>query len=253
MADIKQQFFERFLRELFQRRGEGFVLKGGAAMQALFEPHRLTKDIDLDFANPKRSADSLHNSIARALQVAARVTRVNDYSVKTPGRAEQSPRWKINFTDRLGQRHHLEVEVSRAQERATPSAPIQVRYAPRAAVGMAPFWVDLYDKPALIASKLTALLGRKVPAPRDIYDLEKLCADAGPVDDELIQWALHRAGVGDVDPLVLLRDRLNELGWAAFQSQLLDALPSDEAERMNEAEWQAMKDRVSAYLEGLLQ
>ena len=252
MADIKQQFFERFLRELFRRRGEGFVLKGGAAMQALFEPHRLTKDIDLDFTNPKRSAESLHNSIARALQVAARATRVNDYSVKTPGKAEQSPRWKINFTDHLGERHHLEVEVSRAQERATPSASMQVRYAPRAAVGMAPFWVDLYDKPALIASKLAALLGRSVPAPRDVYDLEKLCHDAEPIDDALIRWALDRAGLGDADPVVLLRDRLDALGWAAFQSELLDALPADEAARMDEAEWRLMKARVSEYLEGLL-
>lgn len=253
MHDFKQQFFERFLRELFHRRGEGFVLKGGAAMQALFDPHRLTKDIDLDFTNPKRTADSLHNSIERALTSASRATGVRNMAVSRPGKGEHSPRWKVNFNDPDGNEHHVEIEVSRAAERAAPSAPVQVRYAPRAAKGTAPFWVDVYDKPALIATKLAALLGRQTPAPRDVYDLEKLCAGADLLSPELVEWALQRAHVADGDAPALLRDRLDAMGWAQFQSELLDALPVDEAERMSADEWDGMKQRVADYLLQVLQ
>lgn len=253
MADITRQFFEQFLRELFRRRGQGFVLKGGTAMQALFDPHRLTKDVDLDFTNPRRSAESLHNSISRALNIAARSTRVGDIAVHRPGMAEKSPRWKVNFTDPSGQAHHLEVEVSRASERTAPSAPVQVRYQPRAAVGMAPFWVDIYDRPALIASKLAALLGRAMPAPRDVYDLEKLCAPGERIASDLVEWALRSARVRPVDAVQLLHDRLAAMGWEQFQSELLDALPPEEAEWMDAGQWDAMKARVVACVEGLLQ
>ncbi len=252
MTDIKQKFFERFLRELFHRRGEGFVLKGGAAMQARFDPHRMTKDVDLDFTNPKRTADSLHNSIERAIASAARSTAVHDLQLTRPGKGELTPRWKINFTDDSGERHHLEVEVSRAAARAAPTIPVQLRYTPRAAIGTSPFWVDTYDTPALIATKLAALLGRAVPAPRDVFDLDKLCASAAPLDAELVDWALARANVDAEGALTLAHDRLGAMGWAQFQSELLDALPVGEAERMNADEWSAMKHRVADYLAQVL-
>ena len=248
MTDVKQQFFERFLRELFHRRGEGFVLKGGAAMQARFGPHRLTKDIDLDFTNPKRTADSLHRSIERALGSATRATAIRDVQLTRPGKGEQTPRWKLNFSDAAGVRHHLEIEVSRSADRAPPTAPVQLRYAPRAAIGTAPFWVDVYDVPSLIATKIAALLGRTVPAPRDVYDLEKLCAGAAPLAPALADWIAVRAGVRLSDAMALARDRLNAMGWPQFQSELLDALPPAEAERMDAEEWDAMKDRVADYL-----
>ena len=53
MAALREQFLERFARALFQKRGSGFVLKGGGALRALFGPERLTQDIDLDFVGAK--------------------------------------------------------------------------------------------------------------------------------------------------------------------------------------------------------
>ena len=250
--DIKQQFFDRFLRELFHRRGEGFVLKGGVALSVLFEPHRLTKDIDLDFTNPKRTADSLHRSIERALESAARAIGIRDLRVATPGKSERTPRWKVNFSDAAGRQHHIEIEVSRSADRAPPGSPIQVRYRPRAAVGTAPFWVDTYDVPTLIATKLVALLGRTVPAPRDVYDLDKLATGAPPVPAASVEWALQRAGVAARDALELARDRLKAMGWDEFRSELLDALPTAEAERIDALEWDAIKERVADYLTELL-
>ncbi|MCA1798890.1 MAG: nucleotidyl transferase AbiEii/AbiGii toxin family protein [Xanthomonadaceae bacterium] len=252
MAEIKQVFFERFLRELFHRSGEGFVLKGGVAMQALFREFRLTKDIDLDFTNPKRTAASLHNSIRRALDAAARATRVKNFQVRPPGKDEQSPRWKVNFDDSHGGRHHLEVEVSRDGRRAVPSAPVQVRYTPSAAPGIAPFWVDVYDVPSMIASKLAALLGRTVPVSRDVYDLDQLCAGASLIGPDLVEWAMQRAEVEAASARTLLDDRLAALSWDLFESELLTALPARDADRMNPDEWDAMKTRVRVYLDQVL-
>ena len=59
MSTVREQFMERVIREIFLRKGSGFVLKGGAALRALYGENRLTKDVDLDFTNPKRTADNV--------------------------------------------------------------------------------------------------------------------------------------------------------------------------------------------------
>ncbi|MBU6469645.1 MAG: nucleotidyl transferase AbiEii/AbiGii toxin family protein [Gammaproteobacteria bacterium] len=68
MDNLREQFLERLTREIFHKQGGGFVLKGGGALRALFGEQRLTKDISLDFVHPKRSAESLHHSIAHAIR-----------------------------------------------------------------------------------------------------------------------------------------------------------------------------------------
>ena len=55
MANLREQFIERLVREFFLKRGSGFVLKGGGAIQALYGAQRLTKDVDLDFTIPPES------------------------------------------------------------------------------------------------------------------------------------------------------------------------------------------------------
>lgn len=97
MSTLREQFIERLIREIFLRKGSGFVLKGGAAMRSLLGDRRLTKDVDLDFTNPKRSAASLHNTLRRAIAAAARGLPLDDLTISTPGKDELSPRWKVNY------------------------------------------------------------------------------------------------------------------------------------------------------------
>lgn len=247
----RERFLERLTRELFQKKGEGLVLKGGAALRALFGEQRLTKDIDLDFANPKRTAASLHHSVAHAIQAAARGVSLRDLRVSEPGKSELSPRWKINFTDAAGEPVHVEIEVSRDARHAVPAAVRQVPYVPSAAKGVARFFVDVYDQPALIATKIAALLGRE--APRDVYDLDLLMGGSRPPSMELLAWAVKRAGVGAAEPAEVLHAHLAALTWPRFQAELLDALPTEIAPRMSAAEWTAMKQRVGVYVERLLE
>jgi predicted nucleotidyltransferase component of viral defense system len=250
MATLREQFIERLIREIFFKKGSGFVLKGGAAMRSLLGEQRLTKVVDLDFANPKRSTDSLHNTLRRAITAAARGLPLDDLTISAPGKGELSPRWKINFQDRQGMRFHVEVEVSRDARRAPPGAVVQQRFTPIATGIMSPFWVDIYDQPTLIATKVAALLGRG--AARDVYDLDLLLPAVAP-SVEQVQWAIERASLGSQDPLEVLGARLDALTWQRFQTDLRDALPEHIAERVDEAEWSAMRSRVRDGVRRLLE
>lgn len=250
MASLREQFIERLIREFFLKKGSGFVLKGGGAVRALFGEQRLTKDVDLDFTNPKRTTDSLHNTVNRAITGAARGLPVRDLKVSAPRKAERSPRWKINFQNHRGQSFHVEIEVSRDPERVAPGAVVQKPFIPESAKGIARFWVDIYDEPTLIATKLAALLGREVP--RDVYDLDLLIAASPRPSLEQVRWAIERANVEHQNAAQHLRDQLKTLTWDRFQAELRDALPEHIAERIDAAEWEAMKQRVGAHAEQLL-
>ena len=247
MSDLREQFIERFTRALFQKRGSGFVLKGGGALRALFGPDRLTQDIDLDFIGAKRSADSLHASVRHAIETAARGLALRDLAVHEPGKAELSPRWKVNFADPAGARRHVEIEVSRDPRRAPPGGVTQHPYEPHAAHGIARFWVDVYDAATLAATKLAALLGREVP--RDVYDLDLLRAPAGELPPALVSWAVGRAALGGRESARVLWEHLDALDYGRYRAELEGSLPPDTAARIDETEWTAMKLRVGEYLE----
>jgi predicted nucleotidyltransferase component of viral defense system len=242
---------ERLIREIFLRKGSGFVLKGGSALRALYGEHRLTKDIDLDFTNPKRTAQSLQNTISKSIERAALGLRLTDLSVSRPGISEQSPKWKVNFKDEHGDSYHVEIEVSRDKKREVPGNVIQAQYVASAAPGIAKFWVDVYDGPALVASKLAAVLGRGLP--RDVYDLHTLKDIVDPPDQHQIRWAIQRAGLGDEKPVNVLHDRLAAVSWERFQSELQGSLSVENAERIDESEWSAIVETVADYASDLLQ
>ena len=251
MSTVREQFMERVIREIFLRKGSGFVLKGGAALRALYGENRLTKDVDLDFTNPKRTAESLHNTISRSIDNAARGLAIKDLVVSQPGKGEQSPRWKLNFSDSLGQEFHVEIEVSRDPKRVVPGNVIQQRFLPQAATGITRFWVDIYDGPALVASKIAALLGRGLP--RDVYDLDVLIGTVPPPENEQIQWVLDRANLNGDSADEMLNARLDALTWNRFQTELQDSLSAGIAERIDAAEWSSMKQRVGEYVVQLWQ
>jgi hypothetical protein len=250
MSTLREQFLERLLREIFQRHGSGFVLKGGAALRSIYGEHRYTKDIDLDFTNPKRTANSLHNTISSAIAKAARGLGIREIAISRPGKAERSPRWKVNFKDNDGTPFHVEIEVSRDQERVVPGQVVLQAFSPHADKGIARFWVDIYDQRALITGKLAAVLGRGLP--RDVYDLDVLLASGLLPGDEQIHWALASANLAGQSPRELLLDRMDALTWERFEAELRDSLVGDVAGRIDKREWQSIKGRVTKSIVTLL-
>lgn len=241
MSDLLQRVQARFLRELFRAGKSGFVLKGGMAVSTLFATSRLTRDVDLDFPAAKRTADSLHNQITRALQQALRGSGVVDVQISTPGKAELSPKWKVRGSGTSGEPFVMKVEVSRR-----PPPPGHVRQAVisgAAAYGLGPFYVDLYDERTLVAMKLAALLDRT--ATRDVYDLDLLLPSHIP-GPTLIDWALEYAQVQPAEASQRVQQKLASLDWNLFRTQML--IDPALLEHYDEARWLDTKNRVQRAL-----
>ena len=88
---------------------------------------------------------------------------------------------------------------------------------------------------------MAALLGRE--AARDVYDLDLLLPTATP-SVEQVRWAIERADLGGRDPCEALDAHIDGLTWGRFRSELRDSLPEHIAERIDEPEWAAIKQRV---------
>jgi hypothetical protein len=236
----------RFLKELFYGNKGGFVLKGGMAMVALFGPARLTRDVDLDFPElRKRTADSLHNQVMRALRAALRGSGVEGAKISEPGKAELSPKWKVSGRTAQGEPFHMKVEVSRR-----PPPPGTVRQATMSGVsafGLGTYYVDLYDERTLAAMKLAALLGRT--AARDVTDLDLLLPQHRP-SGPLIEWALALARVEPTDASRAVEERLAAMSYEFFRTEML--ADGQLRERIDEAGWDAMRSRVRRALGDLL-
>jgi hypothetical protein len=240
----------RFLRELFRASKGGFVLKGGMAVAALYGTSRQTRDIDLDFPPlDKRTAESLHNQVRRALDHALR-GYVVDVKIHSPGKGEISPKWKVSGRSADGAPFNLKVEVSR---RAPPPGSIrQVTVSGITALGLGVFYVDLYSEPTLAAMKIAALLSPDRCAPRDVYDLDLLLPVNQP-GRELLEWALDVAHVAPIDASQVLREKLEAMPWDLFQTQTLPAIEPTTASRYTADTWKEMKDRVTGSLTPLFE
>jgi hypothetical protein len=243
---ILQRTQARFLKELFYGGKGSFVLKGGMAMMALFGPARLTRDVDLDFPElSKRTADSLHNQVMRALKAAIRGSGLQDVKISEPGKGELSPKWKVSGRTAHGEAFHMKVEVSRR-----PPPPGEVRQATVSGVsafGLGTYYVDLYDERTLVAMKLAALLRRT--AARDVTDLDLLLPGHRP-GSALIEWALAHAQVEPTDASAAVEAKLAAMNYEFFRTEML----ADSAllERIDETEWEVMRGRVSHELVDLL-
>jgi hypothetical protein len=247
---LLQRVQARFLRELFRASKGGFVLKGGMALAALYGHSRLTRDIDLDFPPlSERTAESLHNQIRRALDLALRGSGVVDCKIHVPGKGEISPKWKVSGRSAEGAAFNLNVEVSRRPP--PPGRVRQVALPGVAAFGFAAFYVDLYEEPVLAAMKLAALLSPDRCAPRDVYDLDLLLA-AHPPGLELLNWALKMARIAPPEASQALQNKLEAMPWSMFEAQLLPSLAPLIAARYNAESWAAMKTRVAGPLAELL-
>lgn len=246
MSELLQRVQARFLRELFRAAKGGFVLKGGMAVSTLYTQSRLTRDVDLDFPGPAhRTAESLHNQVARALQQALRGTGIADVQISAPGKAELSPKWKVRGRGPTGEPFALKVEVSRREP--PPGRVRQAVVSGAAAYGLGTFYVDLYDESTLSAMKLAALLSRT--ATRDVYDLD-LLLPAHPPGPSLIHWALDHAGVTPMEASQRVQQKLELMDWDLFRTQML--IDPALFARFDEASWKEMKSRVQHALTELL-
>lgn len=242
--DLVRVFQARFLRELFRSPKSGFVLKGGLALNALYGSSRLTMDIDLDFPpHGKRTAESLHSQIERAIRGALIGLKVGQIEISIPGKAEVSPKWKVSGIAPDGSPFHVRVEVSRRSP--VPAGPTK-QHALRSelAPGLPVFYVDVYDEPTLVAMKLAALVSLNRHALRDVFDLNLLIAGGHRPRIERLKDLLTKSQIDESGFADLVQSKLDSMSWDEFSTQVLSAIAPNEAARLVPEEWEAMKDRV---------
>ena len=64
---------------------------------------------------------------------------------------------------------------------------------------------------------------------------------------EQMAWVVKRAKLEGANSVAAMRTHLEDLTWPRFLSELHDALPPEVAERLDENEWIALKQRVREY------
>lgn len=243
--ELLRRFQARFLRELFRAPRSGFVLKGGLALNALFGSSRLTMDIDLDFPpQGERTAQSLHVQIMRAIRAALTGLGIRDLHISEPGKGEASPKWKVAGTASNGSPFNVTVEVSRRPPVPvgdTRQHPIRSEISP----GLPVFYVDLYDEPTLTSMKLAALLSPNRHAARDVFDLDLLFSSGHRPDPDAFRALMDSRPPFAGEVADELARKVSAFTWRDFVSQIQPALDFADRERIDETEWEAMKDRVT--------
>ncbi len=216
------------------------------ALSTLFGLSRLTRDVDLDFPSMReRTAQSLHNQVMRALNQALRGTGLVDVRISEPGKGEISPKWKVSGRGPTGEPFNMSVAVSRRP--APPGGVKQAAVSGVASFGLGTYYVDLYEEKTLVAMKLAALLGRTTT--RDVCDLDLLLPSHLP-ERKLIDWTLSHASVTPDQSSQAVREKLASMAWTLFQTQMLG--DSALLERITEAAWREMRERVGEVLTRML-
>ncbi len=244
---VREVFQANLLSELFaQDVHREIVLKGGLSMRTAFGSRRLTKDIDLQSSQataPARTASLVRQAIRRTLDLGL----IDDAVVTAPKMTDTVQRWKVN--GRVGEtRVNLTVELSRRGLPPTEHV-AETRYDPDPDYGVKPVLVRTYSASAMAASKVAALLGQNRVAPRDLFDLDLLVTS----EIEPPVGLLARMGEGALEKaLTDLWDKVDLMDYAMARDALLDYLPAEEADRLDEGEWETMRLRTAAAVEGWL-
>ena len=215
--------------EIFSRKVEGLVLKGGLAFRALTGSARMTKDIDLD-SLPSFSKLVHQQALRMAIKRAACESGLADaVSVTEPKQTDTTMRWKISGRLRAsGEPLHLTVEVSRRE----PLCAEEAGTCRAACEGFGEICV--YSKKALCAMKALSMTDPRRSAPRDAFDL----------------WLLVEAGVespaeilGRASRQQLLQSReelwpkLESFTWDRFKEEIAPFMQPQERSGWDERRW----------------
>ncbi len=206
LFDIMQKreaFHLAFLRALTRSVPlSGLALKGGCNLRFFFGSDRYSEDIDLDV-----SGVAVHvlcdkvMSVLRSAGLTASVRIFGIESIQPPdlGRAKQTEtvqRFKVHLITSAGEDLPAKIEFSRREM----DSPILLEpVSPRilAAYRMAPMIVPHYGVRAAARQKIRALVTRRQPAARDVFDLYVLSSrpemsDMKPAG-EIVPEELHQA------------------------------------------------------------
>jgi predicted nucleotidyltransferase component of viral defense system len=231
----KREFFHlAFLRALVRKLPlSSFAVKGGCNLRFFFGSDRYSEDIDLDVTGV--AVHSLKEQVmaifgSASLNDTARSFGIDQVRPPDLARAKQTEtvqRFKVHLITSASEDLATKIEFSRrgldAPIRAEPVLPEVL-----AAYRMPPLIVPHYTAEAAIRQKIRALITRRQPEARDVFDLYIL--SSSPQAREL--------ALGDhfsADQLTQALDRVDEIEYEQYRDTVVGFLPPEEQERYDQS------------------
>jgi len=238
-----------FLRVLESRLDrKSYVVKGGANLRIWFGSARYSEDLDLDTVSAESHV--LRDRVEQVLSSAAFGTLLRSQGLQVtrtsrPKQTETTQRWKFEIAGQSGRFPlHTKIEFSRRGSEEPyilePACPEVLRV-----YGLPAPTANHYTAAAAVRQKIGALVGRREPQARDIWDLDHLFRTRADADPRPLPARLRQALASAVD-------RVLETPFSGFKSQVVPFLTTEHQEIFGTSEaWDRMREGVVDRLTGL--
>jgi hypothetical protein len=222
-----------FLRALVRKIPvSSFCVKGGCNLRFFFGSERYSEAIDIDVSGvPVHALKDHVMSIFRSggMIDTARSFGINEVRPPNLTHAKQTEtvqRFKTHLITSADEDLATKIEFSRrgldAPIRAEPISPTVL-----ASYRMAPLIVPHYTAAAAIRQKLQALITRRQPEARDVFDLYVLSSQAEAQELQMGQYL-------SVDDLYQALARVDTIEYERYRDTVVSFLPPEEQERYDE-------------------
>jgi len=222
-----------------------FVLKGGCNLRFFFKSPRYSEDIDLDVG--QIPVHVLREKVAGILASAPlrqilQVHGLDVEDVREHKQTETTQRWKLALRVGNGEaRLPTKIEFSRRGVDETSAFesidPMVIR-----AYDLPPFMTSHYPRNTAFRQKVEALITRRAPQARDVFDLHLLHASGAAMPS--LEPGL-KAGLDEA------RSKVLAMSFDEFKSQVVAyLLPADQAPYDSEDAWDRMRLEVIESLRG---
>ncbi len=245
----REVFHLAFLRALTRSVPlSSFVLKGGCNLRFFFGSIRYSEDMDLDASGlpvyvlrDKVMAVLDSSGLADTLRTYG-IERIQPPEISRAKQTETVQRFKVHLLTVAGEDLSTKIEFSR-RGFDSPIRPESVSTAILAAYRMTPLIVPHYTAVAAARQKIQALVSRRQPEARDIFDLYTLSSQPEVSSSDLIENFARSKALG-------ARERIYSIGYAQYRDTVLDFLgPEDRAAYDSSQIWDEIRLRVVSLLE----
>lgn len=231
---------------LSAQKPQRYCLKGGSNLRFFFKSIRYSEDMDLDAVSIAKDAlleavMAILNSLS--FQKSLKSLGIEAIKVLDISKAKQTEtiqRFKVHVISSSGEDLFTKVEFSRrgtkGQSRVEPVLDSVLRpYL------LAPLLVPHYTLGAMIEQKAHALISRKVPQARDIFDLYLLSSQYNPEQASELKLALVSAAKAE--------QRIFEIDFREFRDNVIAYLSAqDQGVYNNSQVWDEVRLKVIDFL-----
>lgn len=247
---LRELFHLEFLRWLGRKlKPQHYCLKGGVNLRFFFKSIRYSEDMDLDACNIRK--DVLLEAVMQILKSSSFQNTFKPFGIENvvppnitkAKQTETTQRFKVHLITSVGEDLFTKIEFSRRRVGGDITVESVAESILRQYM-LAPLLVPHYPIQVMITQKVTALITRKVPQARDIFDLYILSSQYNQIKAKPIK--IENSTIRKAN------ERIFEIGFLRFRDTVISYLPLEDQAIYNNADiWDEIKLRVSNFLEGL--